>query len=140
MVVKIWTSTGGATGRLGLPTSNVGFTSVGFFQQFQHGYVIQNVQAGPPQITYVADPKAALPHRSLRSHILRQVDATAWFVDAAGRRHWIPNGGVYACVGGDSVLIPGNVAGYAIATLPDGGPTYCGEDATGQELKKPAKG
>jgi hypothetical protein len=133
-VESLWRSLGAGVGKLGLPTSNIQVRGQGLEQDFQRGYLMLPNLSSKLKIVYVDHPGALLPKTPLKGHILRQSDATAWYVNAQGKRQWIPNGGVYACLGADPVLMPGDVPGYAISTLEDAGPSYCGEGPDGAPL------
>ncbi len=109
---------------LGLPTSN---PLASARQEFQHGVgTVAPGRVGDPVVSLVDHPRDELPTlESIRGRILRQADATAWFVDDEGRRLWIPDGGTWDCLGSAARQIGGNLPGYAISTLPFGGQARC---------------
>jgi hypothetical protein len=49
---------------------------------------------------------------------VRQTSGTAWWVDEDGARHWIPDGDVWRCLGGDGAVALDQLPGWAVATLP----------------------
>ncbi len=119
-----WQADGGPTSRYGLPTSNPLFDGNGYHQDFETGTFYLPF-TGVLRFEVAADPAAALPPDP-NGHILRHDDATTWYVDADGVRHWIPDGSTYVCLERTrhATQIAG-VPGYAIATLPLGPPATC---------------
>jgi hypothetical protein len=109
---------------LGRPTGNPLPT---FAQDFEHGIAAVAALGAPdPHILPIADPGAGLPPAaSRRGHILRQLDGTAWWVDRSDRRHWIPSAEVWDCLGGEEVVLPHDVPGFAVASLPRGSHARC---------------
>lgn len=109
---------------LGLPTSNPLPT---LRQDFQHGYVtVDSTERDIPTITLLTNPQSELPAlEAIRGHILREADATTWYVSPDGKREWIPDGQTWTCLGGDDVRVAADLPGYAIATLPFGGEAAC---------------
>jgi hypothetical protein len=111
---------------VGRPTGNPLPT---FTQDFEHGIgVVPGMGAGEPQVLPIADPSTGLPApEARRGHILRQLDSTAWWIDGSDTRHWIPTGEVWNCLGGERMLIPAQVPGYAIASLRPGRHATCAD-------------
>jgi hypothetical protein len=109
---------------LGLPTGN---PLPSQHQDFQHGSVsVNNGSPGDLTARLVDRPDSELPTLdSIRGHLLRQADATAWLVDGEGRRLWVPDGETWNCLGGDAARVGLDLPGYAIATLPFGGQARC---------------
>jgi hypothetical protein len=66
----------------------------------------------------VPDPAEPLRGAAVAGHIVRQETGTAWFVDEDGRRHWIPTGATWDCLGGADAVAADNLPGWAVATLP----------------------
>lgn len=132
-VAGLWRGRGGATGDLGLPMTNPYFATDGMRQDFAGGYVTLPADAAPFPfvdetrliVTLEPDPGAALRGIDVRGRLVRQPTGTAWFVDLEGRRHWVPDGDVYLCVGGDAAIVANDVPGPAIATLELGPPATC---------------
>lgn len=108
----------------GLPTGNPLAT---FRQDFQHGFVsVVPPDLAVPVLTVVSRPQEELPTLdTVRGHILRQPDATTWFITADGKRQWIPDGDTWNCLGGEDKRVSRDLPGYAIATLPFGGQAVC---------------
>jgi glucosylceramidase len=67
------------------------------------GPALKGVPPPPPlcQGQPCFDPVAA------RGHIIRNSDGTSYYVDRTGWRHWIRDGGVFACLGGWDNIIDG---------------------------------
>jgi hypothetical protein len=79
-----------------------------------------------PVFTPVERPQDELPTLdTMRGRILRQPDATAWFVSAEGKRRWIADGDTWNCLGGDAKRVSRDLAGYAIASLKFDGQATC---------------
>lgn len=124
---------GGLAGDLGFPTSNPYFVGGTLRLDFEHGYMsapladFADLVGGEEVDTAVLvdDRSSALPEVPIRERILRQASGTAWWVDAAGTRHWIPDGGTWQCLGGDAVVAADALPGWAVATLPLGPPATC---------------
>jgi hypothetical protein len=115
---------------MGLPTSRVDHLT----QEFQHGRASVSM-ASPDGVseTLVPTTTAAAqlpPAIELLGHIVRQADSTAWYIDQAGKRQWIPDSDTWGCLGGDLVVKANNVPGYVVATLPFGGVATCGSSQT----------
>jgi hypothetical protein len=110
--------------QVGLPTGNPLPT---FRQDFQKGFVSVNPpQLAVPVLTAVDNPQRELPALdTIRGHILREPDGTAWFISATGQRLWIADGPTWDCLGGDSKRISQDLPGYAVASLPFGGQAQC---------------
>ena len=134
-VVELWRSRGGAGGDLGLPMTNPYFADDGLLQDFERGRVLLPsdippfTQVDPSLLVVTIDdsPASGLAALSLNGKLLRQPTGTAWYIDGA-RRRWIPNGDVYACVGGDAAVVADDVAGSDLATLELGEPMTCPDD------------
>lgn len=96
-------------------------------QDFQHGVVsLSQGSTGNLVARIVENREQELPTlESMRGHLLRQADATAWFVDDEGRRLWIPDGMIWDCLGGEAARVGPDLRGYAIASLPYGGQARC---------------
>lgn len=135
-VARQWRQQAGAVGDLGLPTSN---PYLGADQRvhldFEGGYMSASVGdvaaflegKGDPEVRVVvpADRTGPLGDPQPRRGIVRQVTGTAWWVDARGRRHWIPDGGTWDCLGGAGAVAADDLPGYAVATLPLGMVATC---------------
>ena len=125
-VLELWTAHGGASGDLGMPTSNPHFVGGRLQLDFEGGYMTADsadfgsLLLGAPadDAVVVADPAEPLRGASVARHIVRQVTGVAWYVDGEGRRHWIPSGETWACLGGDEAVVADNLPGWAVATLP----------------------
>lgn len=121
----VWEERGGAQGALGLPTSNPVVIGGALTQDFEGGYLEQLPDASVV-VTMVADPAADLPPLAeLEGKIVRHPDATSWYIATDGSRYWIPDGATWDCLGGASVQAEHEIRGYAISTLPYGGPATC---------------
>ncbi len=109
---------------LGLPTGNPMPSTQ---QDFQHGVAtVRFGSGGDPVARLVERPEGELPTlESIRGRLLRQADATAWLIDAEGRRQWIPDGDTWNCLGGAERRLGRDLPGYAIATLPYAGQARC---------------
>jgi hypothetical protein len=115
---------------MGLPTSRVDHLT----QEFEHGLASVS-RALPDGVSETVVPPTAAaaqlpPAIELRGHIIRQADSTAWYIDQAGKRQWIPDSDTWGCLGGDLVVKANNVPGYVVATLPFGGVATCGSSQT----------
>jgi len=132
-VLPLWTAHGGATGDLGMPTSNPYFAGGGLELDFEHGSMTAEagdlgaLLLGAParDAEVVADPAGPLRGTAVAGHIVRQVSGVAWLVDAGGRRHWIATGEIWSCLGGDAAVAADDLPGWAVATLPLAGPARC---------------
>jgi hypothetical protein len=132
-VLPLWTAHGGASGDLGMPTSNPYPVGERLQLDFEHGYMtaeagdISAVLLGAPvdDAVVVPDPSAPLRGTAVAGHIVRQATGVAWFVDDDGRRHWIATGGTWDCLGGDAAVAADDLPGWAVATLPLGAPARC---------------
>lgn len=124
---------GGLDGDLGFPTSNPYFVGGTLRLDFEHGYMSAPLAdfaalVGGEEVdtaVLVDDRSSALPEVPIRERILRQASGTAWWIDVAGTRHWIPDGGTWQCLGGDAVVAADALPGWAVATLPLGPPATC---------------
>jgi hypothetical protein len=94
-------------------------------QDFVNGRVRVEEGVGPVA-DLVEDPGAELrTGPPIGGRILRQADSTAWWVDDAEVRHWIPDGRVWECLGGEAGRWPADVSGYAVASLALGDHAAC---------------
>ena len=131
-VVELWRSRGGVAGDLGVPMTNPYFAKHGLLQDFERGRVLLPSEIPPftqvdPSLLVVTiddSPGSGLAGLRLDGTLLRQPTGTVWFVDG-GRRRWVPNGDVYACLGGDRAVVADNVSGSDIASLALGEPMTC---------------
>ena len=125
-VLQLWAAHGGATGDLGVPTTNPHFVGGRLQLDFEHGYMTADAAdfgsllLGAPaeDALVVPDPAEPLRGTAVAGHIVRQVTGTAWFVDEDGRRHWIPSGEAWDCLGGADAVAANDLPGWAVATLP----------------------
>jgi hypothetical protein len=93
---------------------------------FEGGYMeaplgdLVGLLAGQPvdDVVLVDDTGAQLAGVAVEERIVRQSSGTAWWVDADGRRHWIPDGETWQCLGGDAVVVADDLPGFTVATLP----------------------
>lgn len=135
----VWEQTGGVRGQLGVPTSNPYFIAGGMRLEFERGFIDANI-AGDREpgadfvpllvevadVQLVDDPRAPLEGLGdLRDRVLRQTGGTAWYVDDEEVRHWIDNGSTWGCLQANERLVPGDVQGFALATLELGPPAEC---------------
>jgi len=115
---------GGPTGRLGLPTSipfvpvvTTPWHEVGrWILEFEFGYMAL-AGDGRIQVDFVEDPGLlwhSLPRPS--GSIVAQPGGQSWYIDHNRRRHWIPDGATYECLGGRSNAPSElqNLPGYAV--------------------------
>src|SRR5262245_49428539 len=124
--LPLWTAHGGASGDLGMPTTNPHFVGGGLQLDFENGYMTADAAdfgsllLGAPadDAVVVPDPAEPLRGAAVAGHIVRQVTGTAWFVDDDGRRHWIPSGETWDCLGGADAVAADDLPGWAVATLP----------------------
>lgn len=137
--IAAWEATGGLTGRLGLPTSNPFFISGGMRLEFERGFLdaaiagerdpsadFVPISATVDDVQVLTDPAAPLePLGDVRDRVLRQTGGTAWYVDDRGVRHWIRNGSTWGCLQANERLVPGDVQGFAVASLELGPPAEC---------------
>ena len=133
-VLALWTAHGGATGDLGMPTSNPRLVAGRAVLDFEQGYMsVEPGDAGAlllgapadDVVVVVPDPAGPLRGVTVAGHIVRQVGGVAWFVDASGRRHWIAPGDTWSCLGGDAAVAVDDLPGWAVATLPLAAPARC---------------
>jgi transcriptional regulator with XRE-family HTH domain len=110
---------------LGRPTSNP--MEAVMSQEFQFGIAtVTAVDPQNPRITAIDSPGSELPPiETIRDQILRQADGTSWYVTSRGQRRWLPDGGTWECAGGAERAIEGDIASYAIASLPFAGQFRC---------------
>ncbi len=94
---------------------------------FERGYI--SIVDGKPVVTTVSqqEARAMLPaDGELADSIVRQLDGTSWYVDAQLRRWWIPDGGVWGCLGGQDNVSADDVHGAAVTSLSLAGRAGCG--------------
>jgi len=134
----LWADNGAETGKLGLPTSNPhrvdGVVRIDFERGFMQVSVhqAQAIVAGMPgaRVRYAqpvtpAEVGQALGSPPPRNGIVRQVTGTAWWVDGAGVRHWIPDTATWNCLGGAAAVVRDDVPGWGVAALQLGAPKAC---------------
>ncbi len=115
-----WQDAGGLAGDLGLPMTDVRYVESRPRQDFEHGHITE----GQPleALVDLADEEERRVYRSrlgtLTEGIIRSPDGTAWWLDAEGRRHWIPSAEVWHCLGGDAVVIDQEAPGWFIGSFP----------------------
>jgi hypothetical protein len=134
-VLDLWEAHGGLTGELGFPTTNPYFVGGQLHLDFEHGYMqaemrdFASLLLGAEVDTAVVldGTEAAAPLRDteIGEHIVRQTSGSAWWVDADGARHWIPDGGTWQCLGGEDAVALDHLPGWAVATLPLADPATC---------------
>jgi len=130
-----WIARGGVNGPLGLPTTNPYFVDGQVVLDFEGGYMADEMTAlaglmvgAEVESAVLLDPEARadpLAGVEIRERIVRQTSGTAWWVDADGVRHWIPDGVVWSCRGGDEAVAADGLRGWAVATLPLGAADEC---------------
>jgi hypothetical protein len=130
--LDLWYAHRGPSGDLGVPTTNPYPETDGLLHlDFEHGYMtapladIGALPAGAVRAVVVNGDGGQLGDPPPRERIVRQVQGMAWWVDRRGRRHWIPDGGVWACLGGDAAVARDNLPGWVVGTLPLGAPAAC---------------
>ena len=121
-----WTRLGGLDGDIGRPLTVVADVSTqGRVQEFIGGSVTIDFVDGEISWTHDRNRADELPADYLGS-VLISSDKTAWLVDAAGTRHWVPTDNDFVCATGDaSSNRHDNVPAAAIATLKIGAPFRC---------------
>jgi hypothetical protein len=140
--VARWTDTGGLRGDLGFPASNVKVGTTDAVLEFEKGEMrvtadrigpISDGQPAPIDLVVPADRTGGLDLAAVRRHIIRQWGGTAWWVDANGMRHWIPDHATWTCLGGDGAVAPGahDVHGWTVWMLPLGPPARCADAQRG---------
>lgn len=131
-----WLEEGGADGALGYPMTNPFFIPTGVRQDFEGGYMELPAATSAPVaaiepallvIHLANNPQVPLAGLDLEGRIIRQPTGTAWWVDAEGRRRWLPDGATYECVGGDEIVVANDLPGSAVATVALGPPATCNE-------------
>jgi hypothetical protein len=133
--VDAWYAHGGPGGELGLPTTNPYFVGGQIVLDFEGGYMADEMTAlvalmlgEKVESAVVLDAAArAEPLADVEIHerIVRQRSGTAWWVDADGVRHWIPDADGWYCRGGDEAVVVDELPGWAAATLPLGPADSC---------------
>ncbi len=125
--VEVWQQAGGPTGELGLPMTDVRFQDGRPHQDFEHGHISEGepLQA-QAHLTGQTDTNRYLTEiGAFDEGILRSIDGTAWWIDKRGQRHWIPDGGVWNCLGGDTTLIDLETPGWVIGSFPPSSNASC---------------
>lgn len=126
--VEIWRLSGGPAGTLGLPMTDVRFEDGRPHQDYEHGYINEGEpRKATAHTTTTADVEAHLAGIGpFDEGIVRSIDGTAWWIDSSGERHWIPDGGVWNCLGGDSVVIDYEAPGWVIGAFSAADNASCG--------------
>jgi hypothetical protein len=138
--VQRWSELGGLRGALGFPSSILKVSLEGAVIEFQRGALhvsADNVaplyagQTVPIELVIPADPADGLDIDAIRDRLVRQWDGTAWWVDGAGVRHWVPDPATWACLGGDDAVFPGadDLHGWTVWLFPLGAPATCADGA-----------
>ena len=134
--VERWVETGGLRGTLGFPASNLRLTFDGAFIEFQHGKLsvatqdveaLQHGERVPIRMEIPRDPTEGLPIDAIREAVVQQWGGQAWWIDAAGIRHWIADRTTWRCFGGEAAVYPGadELAGWTVWLFPLGAPATC---------------
>ncbi len=130
--MDLWYAHRGPAGDLGVPTTNPYPQTDGLLHlDFEHGYMtapLADIGAMPPgavRAVVVGGDGGRLGHPPPRERIVRQSQGTAWWVDRRGHRHWIPDGGVWACLGGAAAVAKDDLDGWVVGTLPLRAPAAC---------------
>ncbi|HEU0130351.1 MAG TPA: hypothetical protein VFQ85_05090 [Mycobacteriales bacterium] len=84
---------------------------------------------GPNDSDPVASP-------SWPGHIVRLPDGTAYYVDRTNYRHWIPDGGVFACLGGWANTLDG-VSWEKVKAIPETEHAACFTASDGDIIRHP---
>jgi hypothetical protein len=125
-----WSRHRGPAGDLGVPTTNP-YPDDGLLRlDFEHGYMTTPLTDLPAPGDAVIEVVPVHGDGGLldpppRERIVRQAHGPAWWVDHRGHRHWIPDGVVEACLGGDAPEAKDDLPGWAVGTLPLGAPATC---------------
>ena len=136
--VQRWTELGGLRGDLGFPSSNLKVSLDGAVIEFQRGALrvaAENVapmyagQTVPIELLVPSDPSDGLDIDAIRNRLIRQWGGTAWWVDDAGVRHWVPDTATWTCLGGEDVVFPGahDLHGWTVWLFPLGAPATCAD-------------
>jgi hypothetical protein len=136
-----WTDTGGLRGELGFPASNVKVGTDDAVLEFEKGEMrvtadrigpIVDGRDAPIDLVIPRDRNGGLDLRAARQHIVRQWGGTAWWIDGAGVRHWIPDHATWTCLGGDGAVAAGarDVHGWTVWLFPLGRPAQCSDRAS----------
>lgn len=135
-IVKVasepWMQAGGVGGPLGLPTSNPYTRKGNFTQEFRGGYVDLLSDGSTISVVLVPYEEARSqlpPDEDLPGHILRQEDATGWWINDELERLWIPSNEVFECLGGWDNTAEGSrsIRGHVVQTLLYGGVASCAD-------------
>ena len=137
-VLDLYESHGGIDGDLGFPTTNPYPVGDELHLDFEHGYMeapldqlLALLRGEQVETAVVVNERAAVSDEAgaaaapIRERILRQASGTAWWIDADGARHWIPDGGTWECLGGDAVVADSHARGWAAAAYPLAEPAVC---------------
>jgi hypothetical protein len=133
-VLDEWQAHGGAEGTLGFPTTNPYFVGHEMLLDFEQGYMRADIDdltgliLGVVEVEtalLLVDPAEPLQGVEIDERIVRQTSGSAWWVDADGARHWIPDGAIWACLGGAAAVAIDQLPGWAVASLPLGDPAAC---------------
>lgn len=125
--VESWMTSGGPTGDIGLPMTDVRFADGVPHQDYERGYI----REGEPfeAALHITDPDDAAKHLAQLGFptegILRSVDGTAWWVGIDGQRHWIPDTDTWHCLGGDEAVLDPETPGWVIGAVPPSGIANC---------------
>ncbi len=123
---SVWEESGGPTGELGIPMTKVRYSEGGPYQEYERG----TISEGEPlqgKLTAIEQARIDAYIRELGDFdngIIRSSDGTAWWIEE-GVRHWIPDGGVWNCLGGDSVVLDYEAPGWAIGDFAPGPDAAC---------------
>ena len=132
----LWDELGGAKGNLGLPMSYPYLVGTVLIQEFEGGTMRTGVLDPLPrplprdqvEIKIVPDEQARWEKAALGDVAGRmggQHIAIGWVFDSLGRRRWVSTGGIWSCLGGDSVSIREEIPGYVLARFPLGPAAEC---------------
>jgi len=120
-----WQRRGDLDGPMGRPVTFIyDKPGVGRVQEFTGGQLIVDYATAKIRWEPVANPASELPY-PLTDSVLRSDDATTWFVDDEGHRHWIPTNNDFNCATRSGLDQYDSVPAYAIATLPVEAPFRC---------------
>ncbi len=130
-VLAMWEVMGGVEGELGLPMTNPYSIAGALRQDFEGGYMVLPVTSPLPWDSLTGDglevffaEPGPLPDVGTRGGILRQPNGTAWWYTGQVRR-WIPDGGVWSCLGGHDAVVVHDVDGPTLAQVELGPPATC---------------
>ena len=130
-VADLWRELDGAVGAMGLPMTDPNYVDGVPRQDFAGGYGRLVDGAYEVEVLDEATIEADVAALGRATEmILETFDRTSWWIDATGRRRWIPDGGVWACLGGEDARVgpvgDGRVVGgWVVARFPLGPPATC---------------